>query len=77
MSDHPLLINGQLEEGVYRLNVLNPATEEVGATCARASEAQLDPSIPFSGAKTSGIGTELGREGVEELTQQKIVNMAL
>ena len=38
---------------------------------------ELDPSIPFSGAKTSGIGTELGREGVEEFTQQKIVNMAL
>ena len=45
MSDYPLLINGRLEEGAHRLNVLNPATEEVGATCARASEAQLDAAV--------------------------------
>ena len=38
---------------------------------------ELDPGIPFSGAKQSGIGTELGREGVLEFTQRKIVNMAL
>ena len=38
---------------------------------------ELDLSIRLSGAKTSGIGTELGRDGVEEFTQQKIVNTAL
>jgi len=42
VSDHLLLINGRLEEGAHRLCVLNPATEKVGATCARASEAQLE-----------------------------------
>ncbi len=38
---------------------------------------ELDPSIPFGGAKQSGIGTELGRDGVLEFTQRKVVNMAL
>lgn len=38
--------------------------------------AELDPSIPFGGAKQSGLGTELGEEGLEEFTQLKIINMA-
>ena len=37
----------------------------------------LDPKIPFGGAKQSGIGTELGQEGVEEFTQLKVINIAL
>ncbi len=37
---------------------------------------ELDPSIPFGGAKQSGIGTELGRDGLEEFTQRKIVSTA-
>jgi len=38
--------------------------------------AELDPGIPFGGAKQSGLGTELGEEGLEEFTQLKIINMA-
>ena len=38
--------------------------------------AELDPGIPFSGAKQSGMGTELGREGLEEFTQRKVVNIS-
>jgi acyl-CoA reductase-like NAD-dependent aldehyde dehydrogenase len=38
--------------------------------------AELDPSIPFGGAKQSGLGSELGEEGLEEFTQLKIINMA-
>jgi len=38
--------------------------------------AELDPGIPFSGAKQSGIGTELGREGLEEFTQRKVINIS-
>ena len=38
--------------------------------------AELDPGIPFSGAKQSGIGTELGRDGLEEFTQRRVINIA-
>ncbi len=38
--------------------------------------ADLDPGIPFSGAKQSGIGTELGREGLDEFTQRRVVNIS-
>ena len=38
--------------------------------------AELDPSIPFGGAKQSGLGAELGEEGLEEFTQLKIINRA-
>lgn len=38
--------------------------------------AELDPSIPFGGSGMSGLGTELGEEGLEEFTQLKIINMA-
>ena len=36
----------------------------------------VSPDISFGGAKQSGIGTELGQEGLEEFTQVKIINMA-
>ncbi|MFZ5718403.1 MAG: aldehyde dehydrogenase family protein [Pseudomonadota bacterium] len=45
MSDYKLLINGQLVEGEATLDVVNPATEEVFATCARASKGQLDQAV--------------------------------
>jgi acyl-CoA reductase-like NAD-dependent aldehyde dehydrogenase len=38
--------------------------------------AELAPNIPFGGAKLSGIGSELGEEGLAEFTQLQIVNMA-
>src|SRR5262245_28202689 len=36
----------------------------------------LGPDTPYAGAKQSGIGTELGREGLEEFTQATIINVA-
>jgi acyl-CoA reductase-like NAD-dependent aldehyde dehydrogenase len=36
----------------------------------------LGPDIPYAGAKQSGIGTELAREGLEEFTQATIINEA-
>jgi acyl-CoA reductase-like NAD-dependent aldehyde dehydrogenase len=37
---------------------------------------ELPPDIPFSGAKQSGHGTEMGQEGLEEFTQSKVINLA-
>jgi len=36
----------------------------------------LRPDVPFAGAKQSGLGTELGIEGLEEFTQSRVINMA-
>lgn len=36
----------------------------------------IDANIPFGGAKQSGIGTELGQEGLFEFTQLKVVSSA-
>ncbi len=36
----------------------------------------LPPDIPFAGAKQSGLGTEMGLEGLEEFTQPKVINLA-
>lgn len=38
--------------------------------------ADLSPAIPFGGARQSGIGTELGEDGLAEFTQLKVINMA-
>ena len=38
--------------------------------------ADLNPAIPFGGAKQSGLGTELGEDGLAEFTQLKVINMA-
>ena len=37
---------------------------------------ELDPSIPFGGAKESGIGVEMGEEGLAEFTQLQVINAA-
>ncbi|UPK38268.1 aldehyde dehydrogenase family protein [Bradyrhizobium sp. 186] len=37
----------------------------------------VQPDVPMGGSKQSGIGTEMGQEGLEEFTQRTIINMAL
>ncbi len=37
---------------------------------------QLMPNVPFGGAKSSGIGHELGEEGLAEFTQLQVINVA-
>jgi acyl-CoA reductase-like NAD-dependent aldehyde dehydrogenase len=36
----------------------------------------LGPHIPFGGAKQSGLGTEMGEEGLAEFTQLQVINAA-
>jgi acyl-CoA reductase-like NAD-dependent aldehyde dehydrogenase len=38
--------------------------------------AELAPNIAFGGAKFSGLGTELGEEGLAEFTQVQVINAA-
>ena len=38
--------------------------------------ADLAPNIPFGGAKLSGVGNELGEEGLAEFTQLHVINIA-
>ncbi|MEQ8282886.1 MAG: aldehyde dehydrogenase family protein [Parvibaculum sp.] len=38
--------------------------------------ADLAPNIPFGGAGMSGLGSELGEEGLLEFTQLQVINMA-
>jgi acyl-CoA reductase-like NAD-dependent aldehyde dehydrogenase len=45
MSDYQLLIGGRLVAGEARMDVINPATEEVIASCARASNPQLEAAV--------------------------------
>ncbi|ALJ14850.1 aldehyde dehydrogenase family protein [Sphingopyxis macrogoltabida] len=45
MSDYKMLIGGELVEGDHAMDVINPATEEIFATVARASERQADEAI--------------------------------
>jgi len=45
MSDYKLLIGGNLVEGDETLDVINPATEEVFVTVARASTAQANEAV--------------------------------
>lgn len=37
----------------------------------------VDPSVPFRGARQSGIGAELGDAGIHEFTQAQVVNVSL
>lgn len=36
----------------------------------------LPPDIPFGGARQSGLGSEMGQDGLEEFTQSRVVNLA-
>mgnify|MGYP001455805864 CR=1 FL=1 len=45
MSEFKLLIDGKLVDGDAQMDVINPATEEPVASCARASKAQLDQAV--------------------------------
>lgn len=37
---------------------------------------EFGPSVPFGGAKQSGLGLEFGEEGLREFTQFQVLNVA-
>ena len=45
MSEYELLIGGKLVAGDMTMDFINPATEEVLATCPRASSRLLDEAV--------------------------------
>ena len=45
MSDYKLLIGGRLVDGDASMDVINPATEEVLASCPRGSERQMNEAV--------------------------------
>lgn len=54
MRTFHLLIDGNLVAGDMPLDVINPATEEVVASCARASQRQLDLAVDAAGRAFPG-----------------------
>jgi acyl-CoA reductase-like NAD-dependent aldehyde dehydrogenase len=66
-----MLIGGRLVDGDHRLDVINPATEAVFATVARASERQADEAIEAAAAAfPAWAGTPLAAR------QAKVVELA-
>ena len=59
MSTFKLLINGRLEDGDARMDVINPATEEVLAVAPRASKAQLEKAVAAAKAALDRKSTRL------------------
>ena len=52
------------------------ATKVESGTIWVNKHADLQPHVPFGGAKNSGLGTELGMDGLYEFTQKKVINIA-
>jgi acyl-CoA reductase-like NAD-dependent aldehyde dehydrogenase len=82
--DARLLIGGERVQGEGgALGVENPATEEEIASVGIPSEAQIAAAVaelmtlagPFGGFKQSGLGRELGREGLEAFQETKHVHI--
>src|ERR1700742_2355224 len=63
MREFKLLINGKLVSGGARLNVINPATEDVLAEAPRADRAQLNEAIAAAKAAFPAWSTKPVREG--------------
>ena len=55
---------------------LRPGRRMDSGTVWINKHSELAPNIPFGGAKQSGIGVELGEEGLAEFTQLQVINMA-
>ena len=70
-GDHDALLAVATTDRAYAL-----ATQMSSGSVWINKHADLAPNIPFGGAGLSGLGTELGEEGLLEFTQLQIINMA-
>lgn len=62
---YKLLIDGRLVDGALTLDVVNPATAKVFATCARADEPQLDQAVAAAKRASTSWGVlSYGDRGV-------------
>jgi acyl-CoA reductase-like NAD-dependent aldehyde dehydrogenase len=61
MSPYPSRLASQIEAGAVWIN----------------KHLNILPYVPFGGAKSSGIGRELGEEGLAEFTQLQFINIAV
>ena len=52
------------------------ATKMDAGTVWVNKHADLAPNLPFGGSKNSGLGSELGEEGLHEFTQLRVINVA-
>ena len=52
---YKLLIDGKLVDGASEIEVINPSTGEVFASCARADEAQLDQAVAAAKAASNSL----------------------
>src|SRR5262249_24621979 len=59
-----------------RDRALGVATRVHAGTVWVNKHLDVGPDTPFAGAKQSGIGVELGREGLQEFAQATLINMA-
>jgi len=55
---YKMLINGKLVDGAMTMDVFNPATGGVLATCPRADEAQLNEGRGSQGGVSGLVGAE-------------------
>ncbi|MEE3326715.1 MAG: aldehyde dehydrogenase family protein, partial [Myxococcota bacterium] len=77
MPGFELLINGEMVAGDLRLEVINPATEELAGTCSRASESQLNQAVEAARAALPGWSAtpiEVRRKAVERISEIVIEN---
>jgi acyl-CoA reductase-like NAD-dependent aldehyde dehydrogenase len=69
-----------LGASVWSANV-SRATEIAEQVCSGTvwvnRHMSVDPSVPFRGARQSGVGVELGEAGIHEFTQAQVVNISL
>jgi protocatechuate 4,5-dioxygenase beta chain len=59
----------------FDLTMFRPTETPDSGTVWINKHLDLPADVPFGGAKNSGLGREMGQEGLEEFTQAKVINM--